>query len=157
MKVRIAFATKPDGNGGQVVDSDRIGAVEDHPDEDAKRLIKDGIAAAATDQDAADWDAEQERRKYIADTEANTPEPEEFDLSSLTKDQMREQYPAAADQPSNATKADLIAAIEAAEAEQLAAPSHGEDLTGGVGGTIVTVAPDAESSPDVDPADRDSQ
>lgn len=157
MKVRIAFATKPDGNGGQVVDSDRIGAVEDHPDEDAKRLIKDGVAAAATDQDVADWEQEQKRRKYIADTEANTPAPEEFDLNSLTVAELRDQYPAAADMPANTRKADLVAAVEAAEAEQQADPSPGEDLTGGAGGTIVTVAPDAESSPDVDPADRDSQ
>lgn len=152
MKVRIAFATDANGN----VDTARIGAVEDHPDEDAKRLIKDGIAAPATDQDAADWEAEQERRQYIADTEANTPEPEEFDLNSLTVAELREQYQAAADMPANTRKADLVAAIEAAEAEQGAA-SPGEDLTGGEGDTIVTVAPGAEASPDVDPADRRSE
>ncbi len=186
MKVRIAFATKPNGD----VDVDRIGSIEDHPDLDAKRLIKDGIAAAATGQDIADWESGEAHRKQVADAEAAS-RVENSDLNSLTMDQLRDQYPAAAEQPASAKKADLIAAVEDAQAadtkpdEQAAAPrkqrrnrvsgqledvdfanggvitesgSAGSDQVPAVLGShppVVTVAPGAESSPDVDPADRD--
>lgn len=160
MKVRIAFATKPDGNGGWTVDTDRVDSIEDHPDADAKELIKQGIAAPATDRDVSDWESSQARKKLIAEAEAATPPVEEFDLNSLTMDQLREQYPAAADQPSNAKKADLVAAVEAAEAEAQNSDGTGTDAGDNIadsGPTIVTVAPGAESSPDVDPADRRSE
>jgi hypothetical protein len=186
VKVRIAFATDTDGNP----DVARIGTVEDHPDADAKELIKQGIAAAATEQDVADWEAGEAHRKQVADAETAS-RIESSDLNSLTMDQLREQYPAAAEQPSSAKKADLIAAVEEAQAsgtkadEQPTDPRKQrrnrvsgqlEDLGYAEGGVIaesgsagddrvpvalgshppiVTVAPGAESSPDVDPADRD--
>ncbi len=173
MKVRIAFATDADGNP----DVNRIGSVEDHPDDDAKRLIKDGIAAPATDQDIADWESTEAHRRQVAAAEAAG-----VDLNTLTMDELREQYPAAAEQPSNAKKADLVAAVEESladsattDAEQPATTADAEpaaeprktrrnrvsgqiedvDYADQQGGTpIVTVAPGAESSPDVDPADR---
>lgn len=153
MKVRIAFATLPNGD----VDVKRIDSIEDHPDGDAKELIKNFIAAKATEQEIRDWESSQARSKLIAETEAATPQPEEFDLNSLTIEQLRNDYPAAAEQPANTRKADLIAAVEAAQNEPA---DSSEDGDAGVnqadgGSTIVTVAPGAESSPDVDPADRD--
>ncbi len=188
MKVRIAFATDADGNP----DVARIGSIEDHPDADAKQLIKDGIAAPATDQDIADWESTQAHRRQVAVAEAGV------DLNSLTMDELREQYPAAAEQPSSAKKADLVAAAEESLADDTATPSatdepaqpdsstrktrrnrvsgQVEDVDYARGGVvsgprepgddnvpavlgghppITTVAPGAESSPDVDPADRD--
>lgn len=158
MKVRIAFATKPDGS----VDVDRIGSIEDHPDGDAKELIKQGIAAEATDHDVAVWETVAARHVLVAEAEAAMPE-----LNSLTMDQLREQYPAAAEMPANARKAELIAAIEAAQTGRpdtefatggvIQSSDAGDDsIPAALGShpTIVTVAPDAESSPDVDPADR---
>lgn len=166
MKVRIAFATKPDGNGGWTVDTDRVDSIEDHPDADAKELIKQGIAAVATDRDVSDWESSQARRKLIAEAEAATPVVTEADLQSLTMDELREQYDAAAELPTNARKAELVAAIEASERSRFRATGGvisgsgepGDDTVPvalGSHPTIVTVAPDAESSPDVDPADRD--
>ncbi len=172
MKVRIAFVTDTDGNP----DVNRIGAIEEHPDADAKTLIKQGIAAAATDQDVADWEAGEAHRRQVADAEA-AQRVEASDLNDLTMDQLREQYPAAAEQPSSAKKADLIAAVEAAQASGEAGEDKVEEQPAGqrkqrrnrisgqleddgpadqpTGTPITTVAPGAESSPDVDPADRD--
>lgn len=207
MKVRIAFATKPDGNGGHTIDTARIGAIEDLPDGDAKELIKQGVAARATDQEVRDYEIDLGRRADAepldgltkaelwrripdgADVDDNATkadliaaidearrtipaaatewpaeaEANDVDLNSLTMEQLREQYPAAADQPSGAKKADLIAAVEAARqsTQQPAGPMQvrrnrvSGQLEGVTAdGGIVTVAPGAESSPDVDPADR---
>ncbi len=163
MKVRIAFATLPDGT----VDVDRIGSIEDHPDGDAERLIKDGIAARATEYDIADWESTQAHRTQVAEAEVAS-RIESSDLNSLTMDDLREQYPAAAERPSSAKKADLVAAVEQAQAdEQAAAPRKQRrnrvsgqiedvDYAEPTGTPITTVAPGAESSPDVDPADRSS-
>src|SRR5688572_11914314 len=105
MKVRIAFATNSAGE----IDVPRIGAVEDVPDDEAKRMIRDGMAAVATDVEIADYEALVARRAAIDEAEAaSTREVQAVDLDGLTKDQIREQYPAAADLPQSATKADLI-------------------------------------------------
>ncbi len=174
MKVRIAFVTDADGNP----DVARIGSIEDHPDADAKELIKQGVAAAATDQDVADWEAGEAHRQQVAETEA-AARVESSDLNSLTMDQLREQYPAAAEQPSSAKKADLIAAVEDAQATGADAGDQADSQPGGprkqrrnrgsgqleddgpveqpASTPITTVAPGAESSPDVDPADRSSE
>ena len=58
MKVRIAFVTGPDGN----IDVDRVGGIEDLPDDEARRLIRNGAAVVATDQELAEWDIELQRR-----------------------------------------------------------------------------------------------
>ncbi len=116
MKIRIAFVTKP---GTDEIDTDRVGTIEDHPDEDAKRLIKDGIAAKPTDAELEDWDTEVQRR-LAAEGE---------DLSGLTVAQLREQYPAAADMPANTKKADLIAAVEEARRAEIAGGSA-DDVDG---------------------------
>lgn len=215
MKVRIAFATKPDGNGGQTIDADRIGTIEDLPDGDAKELVKQGVAAAATEQEIRDYEIDLGRRADAepldgltkaelwrripdgADVDDNAtkadliaavdaarraipttpvdqpieapvsePAADEVDLNALTMEQLREQYPAAAEQPSNAKKADLIAAVEAAnqggtqatgttQTRRNRISGQLEDVDYADGAPITTVAPGAESSPDVDPADRD--
>jgi len=119
MKVRIAFVTKP---GTDEIDTDRVGSIEDHPDEDAKRLIKDGIAAAPTAAELEDWDAEVARR-LAAEGE---------DLSALTVKQLRDKYPAAAAMPANTKKDDLVAAVEEARRAEIvgdAAAADGEDVT----------------------------
>lgn len=171
MKVRIAFATDANGNP----DVARIGSIEDHPDVDAKQLIKDGIAAPATDQDIADWESTEAHRRQVAAAEAAG-----IDLNTLTMDELRERYPAAAEQPSNVKKADLVAAVEESLADTPEPAGTGDVDTQptaeprktrrnrvsgqvedvdyadqGSGTPITTVAPGAESSPDVDPADRD--
>ncbi len=175
MKVRIAFVTDADGNP----DVNRIGSIEDHPDGDAKNLIKQGVAAKATDQDIADWESGEAHRRQVAEAET-AARVESSDLNSLTMDQLRGQYPAAAEQPSSAKKADLIAAVEDAEASSSEGgtdDANAAELPTGprkqrrnrVSGQledvdyadqpastpITTVAPGAESSPDVDPADRE--
>ncbi len=173
MKVRIAFVTDTDGNP----DVARIGAVEEHLDGDAKELIKQGVAAAATERDIADWEASEAHRKQVADAEA-AQRVESSDLNSLTMDELRDQYPAAAGQPSSAKKADLIAAVEQAQGDsgtpddakaddqptgprkqrrnRVSGQLEDVDYADQPAGTpITTVAPGAESSPDVDPADRD--
>lgn len=66
MKVRIAFAVDP--ATGQV-DQQRVGTVEDHPDAEAKRLIKEGIAARATDADVEDYEARLAYQRGVAEAE----------------------------------------------------------------------------------------
>ncbi len=110
MKVRIAFVTKP---GTDEIDTDRVGTIEDHPVEDARRLIKDGIAAVPTDAELEDWDVEVERRLAA----------EGGDLSSKTVKQLRDEFPAAAAMPAGTKKDDLIAAVEEARRAEIAGGS----------------------------------
>lgn len=70
MKVRIAFVTKP---GTRNLDTERIGAIEDLPDDEARQLIKDFIAVEATEQDIADFEARQAAEQVRVDAE--TPPP----------------------------------------------------------------------------------
>lgn len=67
MKVRIAFVTKP---GSDEIDTDRIGAIEEHSDEDAKRLIREGVAAKATDAEIADYATLLEHRQVVEQIES---------------------------------------------------------------------------------------
>lgn len=69
MKIRIAFATKADGT----VDIDRIGNIEDHPDADAKELIKQGIAAPVTDHEVEEWEALEAHKKATAEAKPQEP------------------------------------------------------------------------------------
>lgn len=139
MKVRIAFVTKP---GTDEIDTDRVGTIEDHPVEDAKRLIKDGIAAEPTADEIADWDAMVEQQ-LAAEGE---------DLSSYTKDELRDKFPAAANMPANAKKDELIAAVEEARRAELTGGPAGDDAAAvdgdtGDGTPITTVAPGVGEGP----------
>jgi hypothetical protein len=63
VKLRIAFVTKP---GSDEIDVERIGAIEDHPDDDANLLIRQNIAVEATEQEIAEYEALLEHRAAIA-------------------------------------------------------------------------------------------
>jgi hypothetical protein len=114
MKVRIAFVTKP---GTEEIDTDRVGSIEDHPTEDAKRLIKEGIAAEPTAAELEDWDVEVERRLAA----------EGGDLSSKTVKALRDEFPAAAAMPAGTKKDDLIAAVEEARRAEIAGEATTDD------------------------------
>ncbi len=91
--------------------------------------------------------------KVVEEQTRAAEEQQAEELSSLTKDQLREQYPAAADMPSNATKAELIAAVE--EARTAVAEDSGAETDADSGGNAgqpgpVTVAPGAEHNPNRD-------
>jgi hypothetical protein len=116
VKIRIAFVTDADGN----IDTDRVGSIEDHPVDDARRLIKEGIAAEPTAAELEDWDAEVERRLA----------GEGEDLHSLTKDELRDRFPAAADLPANTRKDDLIAAVEEARRAEITGEPADDGLDG---------------------------
>lgn len=65
------------------------------------------------------------------------------DLDALTRDELRDRYPAAAALPATAKKAELVEAARQAQPDSVAAAA--EPPTGG--GPIVTKAPGAEHSP----------
>lgn len=64
MKVKIAFVTDPDTGE---VDTDRIGTIEDMPDDEAKRLIREGVAVEATAKDFEEFEARQAYENSIAE------------------------------------------------------------------------------------------
>jgi hypothetical protein len=125
MQVKIAFVTGPDGQ----IDVNRVGAIEDHPAADAKRLIAAGIAAEPTDQELADWDIERRRRD-----EGRTAE-----LSDLTKADLLAEVPDGVEVSKGATKDEIVAAIVEAEHAPPAAGDAEMDTTDGA--SIVTAAP----------------
>ncbi len=128
MKVRIAFVTKP---GSDEIDVDRIGAIEDHPVDDARRLIAEGIAAEPTADELDNWDADVERRLAAEDA----------DLSTLTIKQLRDQYPAAAAMPVGTRKDDLIAAVEDARRAELGGePNDTDEVPGAVAEPVTDTA-----------------
>lgn len=141
MKVRIAFVTDVDGQP----DIARIGTIEDHPGGDAGRLIKDGIAAEATPDEIADWDAEQARRDEAKATE----------LDGLKKAELLAKLPDGVDVPGNATKDQLVAAIIEAGHQPTA-----EDVDAGATELVTSVAPGVmegdpgEDGPDVNNTPR---
>ncbi len=132
MKVRIAFVTKP---GTDEIDTDRVGTIEDHPTEDARRMIKDGIAAEPTAAELEDWDAEVERRLAA----------EGGDLSSKTVKQLREEFPAAAAMPAGTKKDELIAAVEEARRAEIAGGTPADDGDGDADASTDDDANNAES------------
>lgn len=136
MQVRIAFVTGPDGQ----IDVNRVGTIEDHPTEEAKRLIAAGIAAKPTERELADWDIERQRRD-----EARTAE-----LSELTKADLLEQVPDGAEVPKGATKEDLVAAIVKAEH----APTGTGTNVEGSEAPIVTAAPGSMAGDSAGPGDN---
>lgn len=124
MQVKIAFVTGPDGQ----IDVTRVGAIEDYPVAEAKRLIAAGIAAEPTDQELADWDVERARRD-----EARTTE-----LSELKKADLLSEVPDGVEVPKGATKDEIVAAI--VEAEH-APPADVSDVDTADGAPIITAAP----------------
>lgn len=134
MKVRIAFVTDVNGD----IDVDRVGTIEDHPDEDARRLIKEGIAAEPTADELADWDALVERKLAA----------EEGDLSTLTVRELRDKYPAAAALPTGTKKDDIVAAVEEARRAELAGPAAEAETA--PGGDTDEVDSDSPDGTDVD-------
>ncbi len=76
------------------------------------------------------------------------------DLEGMTVKDLRDTYPAAADMPANAKKADIIAAIRDAQQGSGEADSTGEtaEPADGDSAPLVTVAPGAEHNPDRDAA-----
>lgn len=73
MRVKIAFVTGPDGQ----VDKGRVGKIEEWPDADAKRLIKEGIATRATDQDIEDYEARRAYERGVAEAERAADDADE--------------------------------------------------------------------------------
>lgn len=125
MKLRIAFVTDP--TTGEI-DTKRVGGIEDVPDDEAKRMIRDGQAAIPTDDEIAAFELAQSRAAELRAAE----------LEPLTKSEIRDQYPAAAELPPSASKAELIDAA--------VGPSATDD------GTAEEYAGD---EPDDDPASTD--
>ncbi len=145
MKVRIAFVTRP---GTDEIDTDRVGTIEDHPTEDALRMIRDGIAGRPTDDELADWDAAVAARLAA----------EGDDLASMTVKQLRDKYPAAAALPAGTKKDDVIAAVEEARRAELTGGPTDQGEVGGSDTTITTVAPGVGEGPggsDDDSSDPD--
>lgn len=75
MRVRIVFVTDEAGE----VDTDRVGTIEDMPDDEAKRLIREGVAVEATAKDFEEFEARQAYENSIAEDRqavyvADTPE-----------------------------------------------------------------------------------
>lgn len=168
--VEIVYAHDPDTDGP---DTTRIGTIESYPKSVARGMVNSGearwpvgsaqakpldqmgraelvsearVRGIAIDPRGTRSDIYTTVSKAVEEQTAATEEQQHEELSSLTKDQLREQYPAAADMPANATKADLIAAVEEAQtAETDAAPVENGDEPG-----PVTVAPGAENNPDRD-------
>ncbi len=147
MKVRIAFVTDTDGNP----DVKRIGTIEDLPDGDAKELIKQGIAAAATEADVAEWEALEAHRKATAEPEAMAEdEPTDVEKTKQPNGPRAKRRNRVSGQLEDVEYADGGLITESGSA--------GDDRVPAILGShppITTVAPGAESSPDVDPADRD--
>lgn len=168
--VEIVYAHDPDIDGP---DTNRIGTIESYPKSVARGMVNSGEArwplgsAQAKPLEAmgrAELVSEARVRGIaidprgtrtqifetvsaaVAEQTAVVEEEQRETLEHLTKDQLREQYQAAADAPSNATKADLIAAVEEAQAAEPAAePVENADEPG-----PVTVAPGAEHNPNRD-------
>jgi hypothetical protein len=173
--VEIVYAHDPDSDGP---DLGRIGKVEQYPKNVARGMVNSGearwpagstqakplesmgraelvsearVRGIAIDPRGSRSDIYEQVSKAVAEQVKAAEGQQHDELSSLTKDELRDQYPAAADQPSSATKADLIAAVEEAQAGDA-------DVADGEGDTdaqpIVTVAPGAENNPDRDQAAR---
>jgi hypothetical protein len=171
--VEIVYAHDPDTDGPDVA---RIGTIEQYPKNVARGMVNTGearwpvgstqakpldqmgraelvsearVRGIAIDPRGTRTDIYTVVSKAVAEQTKAAEEEQRDELSSLTKDELREQYPAAADQPANATKAELIAAVEEARtAEQ--ADTDGTDDAGNTGSPQVTVAPGAENNPDRD-------
>ncbi len=175
--VEIVYAHDPDTDGP---DLNRIGTVEQYPKSVARGMVNSGearwplgstqakpldqmgraelvsearVRGIAIDPRGNRTDIYATVSAAVAEQTAAAEEEQRETLEHLTKDQLREQYPAAADMPSNATKAELIAAVE--EARTAVAEDSGAETDADSGGNAdqpgpVTVAPGAEHNPNRD-------
>ncbi len=169
--VEIVYAHDPDTDGP---DLSRIGKVESYPKSVARSMVNSGearwplgsaqakpldqmgraelvsearVRGIAIDQRGSRTDIYNVVSKAVAEQTKQAAEQQREDLEALTKDELRDQYPAAADQPASATKAELIAAVEEARTTDTT-----DVAASGSGAPIVTVAPGAENNPDRDQA-----
>ncbi len=177
--VEIVYAHDPDTDGP---DLNRIGKVEQYPKSVARSMVNNGearwpvgsaqakpldqmgraelvsearVRGIAIDQRGTRTQIFEQVSKAVAEQTKAAEEQQHDELSSLTKDELRDKYPAAAEQPASATKAELIAAVEEARSSgqdrgEVADADAGADE--GAGQPIVTVAPGAENNPDRDQA-----
>ncbi len=167
--VEIVYAHDPDTDGP---DTSRIGKVESYPKSVARSMVNNGearwplgapqakrledmgraelvsearVRGIAIDQRGNRTDIYNVVSKAVAEQTKQAAEQQREDLEALTKDELRDKYPAAANEPASATKAELIAAVEGARGADTT------DVAGsGSGAPIVTVAPGAEDNPDRD-------
>jgi hypothetical protein len=171
--VVIVYAHDPDTDGP---DLDRIGTVESYPKPVARSMVNNGAArwpdnsphAKPLDQmgraellsearvrgidiarGATRTEVFETVSKAVQEQAAQAADQQHVDLESMTIAELRDNYPAAADMPANTKKADLIAAIEAAQAEQDSAAEVDADGEASEA-PDVTVAPGAEHNPDPD-------
>ncbi len=181
--VVIVYAHDPDTDGP---DEKRIGTVEQYPKREARSMVNAGEARWPQDSPEAKPLDEMGRAELVAQArvrgipvergatrteifdvvskavEAQAAEQQEaqhVDLESMTIAELRDTYPAAADMPANTKKADLIAAVEEANAQGGEQDEDtGEDDADDGGDTsgvpIVTVAHGAENNPNPDLTDR---
>ncbi len=178
--VVIVYAHDPETDGP---DTARIGTVEQYPKATARTMVNSGearwpdnsphakpldqmgraellaearVRGIPVDKGATRSDVFDVVSKAVDEQAAQAAEQQHVDLESMTIAELREQYPAAADMPANTKKADLIAAVEAAQSEG-ADQDGGEaaDVDGEASGApLVTVAPGADQNPDPDLTDR---
>jgi hypothetical protein len=175
--VEIVYAHNPDTDGP---DLDRIGTVVTLNRADARSLVNSGearytdiprddagrdladmprqVVAAHAKAAGVDVTADMSKTQVLdrirqANEEQQMDKARE-DLSKLTKDELRDRFPAAADMPATAKKDELVAAAE----DALRADGSGEDAEGdgeqatdadtdnAAGTPIVTVMPGAGHS-----------
>jgi hypothetical protein len=166
--VEIVYAHDPDTDGP---DTKRIGTVESYPKSVARSMVNSGearwplgstqakpledmgraelvsearVRGIAIDPRGTRSDIYATVSAAVAEQTVAAEEEQRETLEHLTKDQIRERYPAAADMLSNATKAELIAAVE--EAQDVDGDAESGDNADQPG--PVTVAPGAENNPD---------
>ncbi len=178
--VVIVYAHDPDTDGP---DPARIGTVEQYPKATARSMVNNGearwpdgspqakpldqmgraelmaearVRGIPVDKGATRSDVFDVVSKAVEEQTAQAVEQQHVDLESMTIAELRDTYPAAADMPANAKKADLIAAVEQANADSAAGDDGGEpDVDAEASGApVVTVAPGAENNPDPDLTDR---
>lgn len=175
--VEIVYAHDPDTDGP---DLNRIGSIEQYPKSVARSMVNSGEARwplgsaqakKLEDMGRAELVSEARVRGIAIPPRGTRTEIYEVvsaavaaqvdavegqqheELTGLTKDQLRERYPAAANLPANATKADLIAAVEDARSSGTDEGDDEDSTDTDAGGNAdepgpVTIAPGAEHNPD---------
>lgn len=180
--VVIVYAHDPDTDGP---DTARIGTVEQYPKPTARSMVNSGearwpdgspqakpldqmgraelmsearVRGIAVEKGATRSDVYDVVSKAVESQAAEQAEAQHVDLEALTIAELRDTYPAAADMPANTKKADLIAAVEQANADEAETGEDSgpeADVDGEASGVpIVTVAPGAENNPDPDLTDH---
>ncbi len=176
--VEIVYAHDPDTDGP---DLNRIGTIESYPKSVARGMVNNGearwplgsaqakplenmgraelvsearVRGIAIDQRGNRTQIFEQVSKAVEAQTKQAEEQQREDLEALTKDELRERYPAAGDAPASATKAELIAAVEEArtssQAAEQATDASETDDAGATGNPQVTVAPGAENNPNRD-------